>query len=75
MTSFPALKRRARLNSRSAAVESNLGIPDKEQAARRKLTVMNVKRFAVPVIPALVVAIALGALPQRLKHPYAGEER
>ena len=35
---------------------------------------MNVKRFAVPVIPALVVAIALGALPQLLKYPYAGEE-
>jgi Tol biopolymer transport system component len=34
---------------------------------------MNVKRFAVPVIPALVAAIALSALPQRLKHPYASD--
>ena len=34
---------------------------------------MNIKRFAVPVIPALVAAIALGALPQRLKHSYASD--
>jgi len=32
---------------------------------------LNAKRFAVPVIIALVAAIALGALPQRPKHPYA----
>ena len=34
---------------------------------------MDAKRFAVPVIIALVAAIALGALPQRLKHPYASD--
>jgi len=34
---------------------------------------MYIKRFAVPVIPALIAAIALGALPQRLKHPYASD--
>lgn len=34
---------------------------------------MHVKRFAVLVIPALVAAIALVALPQRLKHPYASD--